>query len=336
MFTTLFASSLAATGLNIKEFSFRNILSFQVVIFHWPNSFLSASSGGSSLVMRTRLKLLELARRLVGLKVVWVAHNVRPHDARNVSPESGADFLQLLDGVIYLSNSSRAEVLKAHSILSAVPSLVTTHGHYRSIMTSPPRLPRPLATPIRLLHFGNIRPYKNVELLVSCVRALPAESVHLTVVGKADDADLNRTLRDLANGADHIELDLRPDYLSEVHLEAILDQADAVVLPYKDILNSGTALFSLSRNRPLLAPRIGSLPELQETAGKDWVHLYEGDLTTGRIEAFLNDLGYLTLRSPPDLSANEWSRIGPQVAGFLKSLTCCDRKFESVRAERWS
>jgi beta-1,4-mannosyltransferase len=330
-FTILFARALVENGFHVDDFSFRKILSFRVVIFHWPNSFLSSSAQHGSLSLRLKLKLLDLARRFTGLKIVWVAHNVRPHDVPNLPPDSGANFMKLLDGIIYLSRVSRAEVLKHHPALAAVPGLVTAHGHYRPAMVSPPTPPRRTASPVRLLHFGQIRPYKNIELLISCVKALEGGSVHLTVAGKADDPDLNRKLRDLADGAPHIELDLRAGLLSDEQLEAMLDRADAVVLPYRQVLNSGAALFALSRNRPVLAPSIGSLPELRETAGMGWVHLYEGDLTTDRIEAFVSALQAEPPRHPPDLSANDWDRIGRQLSGFVEALVNRDPFLEVRR-----
>jgi glycosyltransferase involved in cell wall biosynthesis len=329
-FTVLFARALAAHGHRVKEFSFRKLLSFQVVIFHWPNSLLSGSSRDGSLSLRWRLKLkfLELARRFAGLKIVWVAHNVRPHDTGNLRPGHGADFMNLLDGIIYLSGSSRAEILKHYPALAAVPSLVTVHGHYLPSMVSPPTPRRSPGSPVRLLHFGQIRPYKNIELLIECVKALPEGLVHLTVAGKADDLDLVQRLRELADGAPCIELDLRSELLSEEQLEVMLDKADAAVLPYRKVLNSGTALFSLSRNCPVLAPSIGSLPELRGMVGMDWVHLYEGDLTTDCLQAFVSSLQAKSARRSPDLSSYDWDGIGRQLAGFVDDLVLQDSFIE--------
>lgn len=332
-FTLLFAQALAAHGHRVEEFSFRKLLSFQVVIFHWPNSFLLGSSlrGSLSVRLRVKLRLLAAAHRFGGLKIVWVAHNVRPHDVESLPPGSGASFMKLLDGVIYLSSSSRTEVLRHYPDLVAVPSLVTTHGHYLPSMASSPT-PRPCAgSPVRLLHFGLIRPYKNIELLISCVKALSEGSVHLTVAGRADDVSLVRGLHELVGDADCIKLDLRPDLLSDKELESLVDKADAVVLPYRQVLNSGAALFSLSRNRPVMAPSLGSLPELRETAGRDWVHLYDGDLTAGCLEAFVCALQAKTHSYSPDLSANNWDKIGRQLAGFVDELVRQDTLLKGGR-----
>jgi hypothetical protein len=48
-----------------------------------------------------------------------------------------------------------------------------------------------------------------------------------------------------------------------------------VVLPYREILNSGTALLSLSFDRPVMMPRRGAGTELERSVGSDWLCLYD-------------------------------------------------------------
>src|SRR3546814_15020768 len=64
---------------------------------------------------------------------------------------------------------------------------------------------------------------------------------------------LTAELRQAAASAGNIHLQL--EYLSDAEIERITDEADAVVLPYRDIVNSGSALLALSRFRPVIAPR---------------------------------------------------------------------------------
>src|SRR3546814_7963709 len=77
--------------------------------------------------------------------------------------------------------------------------------------------------------------------------------------------------------------DWSSDVCSSDLIERITDEADAVVLPYRDIVNSGSALLALSRFRPVIAPRLGSLIELQGQVGEDWLWLYDGPLTGERM-----------------------------------------------------
>src|SRR5690606_36127483 len=60
--------------------------------------------------------------------------------------------------------------------------------------------------------------------------------------------------------------------------------ADLVVLPYREILNSGTALLALSFDRPVLLPEAGAGDELTRRVGSEWVCTYEHELSATDIE----------------------------------------------------
>src|SRR3546814_7330881 len=114
------------------------------------------------------------------------------------------------------------------------------------------------------------------------------------------------------------------DWSSDVcSSDLITDEADAVVLPYRDIVNSGSALLALSRFRPVIAPRLGSLIELQGQVGEDWLWLYDGPLTGERMREGIEWVRNTQRISPPDLSAQDWTHIGEKLARFLRQI---DRK----------
>src|SRR6185295_18271096 len=100
--------------------------------------------------------------------------------------------------------------------------------------------------------------------------------------------------------------DVRTDPLPEAELEQAIDGGDAVVLSYRDVLNSGATFLALSRNRPVLAPRLGSLPELHERVGADWLSLYEGPLTPAIIGDFVARARRRQGNGQPDLAAYDW------------------------------
>src|SRR3546814_18874596 len=76
---------------------------------------------------------------------------------------------------------------------------------------------------------------------------------------------------------------LQLEYLSDAEIERLTEEADAVVLPYRDIVNSGSALLARSRFRPVIATRLGSLIEFQGSGGEGWLWLYDGPLTGERM-----------------------------------------------------
>jgi glycosyltransferase involved in cell wall biosynthesis len=62
--------------------------------------------------------------------------------------------------------------------------------------------------------------------------------------------------------------------VDDVDVQLYFEAADWVVLPYRDVLTSGSALLALSFGRPVVAPRRGCLADLDETDG---VLRYEPD-----------------------------------------------------------
>jgi hypothetical protein len=64
--------------------------------------------------------------------------------------------------------------------------------------------------------------------------------------------------------------------------------ADVVILPYKEILNSGSAMLSLSLDRPVYVPALGSMPELRDSVGDLWLRTYHGEFVTGVLEDALD------------------------------------------------
>src|SRR3546814_15675381 len=99
----------------------------------------------------------------------------------------------------------------------------------------------------------------------------------LVIAGYCTDADLTAELRQAAASAGNIHLQL--EYLSDAEIERITDEADAVVLPSRDIVNIGSALLALSGFCSVIATRPGILLGLQGQVGEDRRMFYEGHLT---------------------------------------------------------
>ncbi len=57
-----------------------------------------------------------------------------------------------------------------------------------------------------------------------------------------------------------------------------LSAANAVILPYREVLNSGSALLALSCSRPVMVPDRGAMSELRADFSSDWVNIFQGPL----------------------------------------------------------
>jgi len=318
-YTRLFAQSIDQAGIEVHDFEWRDLLHrrYDAVIFHWPNTFFRSGSTKHYLKSQLRLDLMKMHGAAFGTKFIWVAHNIFPHDANIPNGRIANRFFHSLDSIIFLSEYSRTVITDTYPILQGKKHPVIKHGHYRDILKQPSLPPMRPEITTELLFFGQIRPYKGIIELVDAVMKTRQTDIRLMIIGQSKSADLQKKLMAMAAAEPRISVNIQREQISQVDLETALDCCHGVILPYKEILNSGSALLALSRNRPILAPRIGSLPELQQDLGTDWVHLYDGDLTPEILGDFTRQLKCQPMSDSPDLSLYEWPLIGRQIASFI-------------------
>jgi glycosyltransferase involved in cell wall biosynthesis len=244
-------------------------------------------------------------------------------------------FTRRLDGVISLSAAGVDALRDAFPALARVPTFVVPHGHYRAAYPAPvPRaaarraLDLPPDAPV-ILHFGVLRPYKNVVRLVEAFRAMDAPegdgaAPALLVAGTPGTAALADAVRAAADGAARVRLDLR--FVPDEAVPRYLGAADLVALPYAEILNSGTALLALSLDRPVLVPDRGAMGELRGHAGAAWVRTYAPPLTPTTLADALAWARHADRPARPDLSALAWPRLAADTHAAFEAVVAGGRR----------
>jgi glycosyltransferase involved in cell wall biosynthesis len=108
------------------------------------------------------------------------------------------------------------------------------------------------------LYFGAIRSYKGLENLLQTFKTLP--SGRLIIAGKPHDSVIEWLLRQWAGKDPRISLHL--SFIPDEKVTSFFECADSVVLPFSDVLTSGSVILALSMGRPVIATALGCLPEL--------------------------------------------------------------------------
>jgi beta-1,4-mannosyltransferase len=316
----LFSKAISDQKYAVREFRWRPAIlrKTDIVILHWPSEFFITDGKLATFKSIIKLAVIWLSKYLWRTRFIWVAHNAAPHDTEKSVCRLTQWFLRSVDGIIFLSAYSRDLMGALYPESLGRDSLVTVHGHYRDAAVTP-LTASPIPTgDVKLVYIGLVRPYKNLEVLVDA--ATKVSGLQLLVSGMVMDRSLADALLARVRRVQHITLDLRDTPISEAKFEAIVDSADAVVLPYRTILNSGAALFALSRNRPVLAPSIGSLPELRETVGSDWVYLYHGEFNQCVLIDFIAWMRRTKRSEVAPLASHAWSRIGRDLGKFIELI----------------
>jgi glycosyltransferase involved in cell wall biosynthesis len=286
---------------------------------HWPEALLNirnplhaASKVGG---LFAALDCLQVR----GTKLVWTIHNCNSHERLHPSLEAWfwSRFIPRVDGVISLSSAGLSNALKNFPALKKIPRTVIPHGHYRDEYPSGGGARKQLGIPSEakmILFVGAVRAYKNVELLIRVFRDVTTSAACLHIVGSPNSATLARRIMQEAASDNRVRVLF--EFLKPEDLSAYLSAADLIVLPYRKILNSGSALLALSLNRPILVPDLGAMAELKADFGDSWVRTYSGELDKAILEKALD--WALETRSPvcPMPDKYEWRSIGQETVRF--------------------
>jgi glycosyltransferase involved in cell wall biosynthesis len=319
------SEGLEHQGWRVENFTYTRAFvgRFDILHVHFPtfpfNNRRLWITAARLLILISLLILMRARKR----RIAWTVHDLAHQEAYHPELEKlfMAWFTEKVDLTIHLTESGRAAAFEKFPRLKDRPSVVIAHAHYGK--PPPDGLTRAGAAeklgwaknvPI-LLFFGQIRPYKNVPELISVFTRLPLRDTRLVIAGQVSNSPLEAEIAKLASADDRILLRLGP--IPEDQLRLLLAAVTLVVLPYRQIWNSGAALLSLTHQRPVLIPDLGAMAELQARVGSRWVRLFAPPLNVDDLQAALS-WAASSRDDGPDLSAFEPSTI---VAAHAEAFT---------------
>lgn len=312
-------TSLQSAGIEVTTFSWSEALRgrFDILHIHWPEVMVRSGSRlktyGRRLAFAGVLLRVASSRR----RLVRTLHNVAPHE--DVGRIDGM-LLRWCDRL----TSVRITLTEHTPVPAGVEASRVTilHGDYRAWFRE---IPVSATVPGRILYFGLVRPYKGVEDLIAAFRASTSSDVTLRIVGSVSDADLARRIS--AAAAEDTRIGVVPRYVGDVELAAEVGQAELVVLPYRNMHNSGAALLALSLDRPILIPRNAVTADLAAEVGPEWVLTFEGLLTPAVLEDALARVRPASGARPrPNLAGRQWDGIAAQHRDAYQSALSTRRR----------
>ena len=321
-------------SVSVAEFSSKRLLleHFDIFHLHWPVETLVRHPN----VWIARLRVLSFWLLLKlskwrGTKIVWTIHDEKPHVVLHQSLASWfqSRLIANTDGYINLCDAGQVAVKQALPGLQHTPSFVIPHGHYQGcypdeLSKGEARSQLAIASDATvLLYLGYISPYKNVPHLINTFCQLPAEeasNITLLIAGKPDNESIEQAVRSAAASStpnsDNIQLHLR--FIDDEELQIFFKAADQVVLPFEEILNSGSLLLALSFNRPVIAPDLGAVSDWKKQIGPNWIRTYQGALTAETLLAAIQ--ADLPSSAVAPLAHLNWEAIAQQTLEAYTTL----------------
>ena len=303
----------------------RALISYQdridVIHLHWILPFLKGNNWFLKAIYGVKFLIDIILVRLTGVKIVWTVHNRLSHDTAFPKLELWVRrrIASLADSIILHNHATLNEIATEYQF-ELNKATVIAHGNYRQFYQSAidsiqarQQLNLPLTGNI-YLHLGLLRPYKGIENLLQVWQeneCLFRDST-LIIAGKASE-EYRQKLDKLTSRSNNVIF--IPQFIENERIHLFFSAATFVVLPYVALLNSGSLILAMSYGKPIIAPRLGSIPEMLREAD---ALLYDSQDRAGLLEALkvskCIDLETLSQQVFQACDRLDWSLIGVKTA----------------------
>jgi glycosyltransferase involved in cell wall biosynthesis len=201
--------------------------------------------------------LLQFAH-LIGLRVVWTAHNLLPHQpVFDDDIAARHTLIAAVDAIVVHDKSTADELFRR---FGKTPHMIVVR------QGPPPLAPLPTRDAARtrleinsrrfvLLTFGRVAHYKGLDTLISAVGRLSAasrERLAVRIIGQPDPINLGPELESIAASTDRVAWTFDFQFFTDERLAEELAAADLAVFPFRSIANSGSLVTALSVGLPSL------------------------------------------------------------------------------------
>lgn len=246
----------------------------QIVHLHWTSPYYVSPSKIKMFLLTFRFVFELVIAKLLTRKLIWTVHNLFDHERRIPWERWINKFLfKICNKVIVHSLAASKTFVKINAVQESLTAKISIIPHGNYINNYENQIAKAEARRnLRLDHFGTVflffgqvRPYKGIRFLIDSFDSLKDQKVALLVVGepKCKQTALDIKIRSQNDTRISLIMERIPDEDVQVYMNA----SDVVVLPFLDILTSGSILLAMSFGKAIIAPRLGSVTEVLDENG---------------------------------------------------------------------
>src|SRR5579862_5102562 len=220
--------------------------------------------------------LLMFYYRALGKKIALTAHNV------NQAARDGNDSIlnrvtlgvqyRLCDHIFVHTQKMKGELCEDFDVTESAVTVIRhpVNNAFPDTELTPAEAKRQLGLredEKAILFFGRVRPYKGIEYLLDAFRLLLSDepaNYRLIIAGepmKGSEDYLHEIRTSVERDFDQGRVLLRIQFIPDEEMEIYLKAADVLVLPYKEIFQSGVLFLAYSFGLPVVATDVGSFRE---------------------------------------------------------------------------
>lgn len=191
-------------------------------------------------------------------RVMFICHNVFPHERFPFDRMLTRMTLKKGDFFILHSDREADELKKIIHDARYQVNMHPTYSEFKRVEEASDAIPVDQSSV--LLFFGFVRKYKGLHILIEAMESIP-EVVHLNIVGDFGNAKA-KYMRLIEDRHLSDRISVKDGYIPDKEVGEYFDRCDAVVLPYLDATQSGIAQIAFGFEKPVIATRVGGLPEV--------------------------------------------------------------------------
>jgi beta-1,4-mannosyltransferase len=272
----LLAQELAKLDIHLElgEYEFskawldENRSRIDVLHFHWLHYFYRRESLEASVRQYAQFAENLAYAKKIGYRVIWTLHNLYPHERPYPDLDHLARLLvsRLADHVIAHCNYGKRmagelffrnrdiSVLSHGNFIDAFPNEVSREDARADLGIE--------ADAFVFLNFGNARTYKGIEGLIDAFLKVEDPDARLLLMNRSSfNPEYGKEILD-RSGGDNRVLAHTSDFFPESAFQTFLNAADVGVFPFAQVMTSGSVIQALGYGLPIVAPRLGCIPEL--------------------------------------------------------------------------
>jgi len=249
---------------NIKSVGIKKILGYNYYSLNWFESVLVNRFRWITFIKRFFLLFL---LKILSKKIIWTIHNKISHET-NIYSEILISLLKKWSSKIHILCPATIEECNLQKYEKKI--IYVPHGDYfNNYPSSNFDIKEYYSIPKEnniLLFIGQIKPYKNIELLINAFESskLSKENWTLLICG---DGKLN------VQPSKNIILDF--NFIPNEKMRAYLEQSSLLIAPYnkKSALNSGTLWLACSFAKSFILPDIGCVKDILNR--EEFLYIYD-------------------------------------------------------------
>ncbi|MCV3765726.1 glycosyltransferase [Rhizobium sp. TRM95796] len=274
------------------------VLDDDSVVFHlhWPEPIFSGAKSTDAMYRAGEIFLEKVSNfRGYGGKFAFTVHNVLPHDTerRDVWVWFFKSIMKVCDFIHTHNRSAIHEMQKEYEVPEA-KCHVFPHGNYVGsypMRQSTEEARQHLLIPEQNTVFGfvgQLRAYKGLEKLISSFDKIQSkyEAIDLLIAGKAVYPTPAGYWERMAIFKKSITV--HEGFVPDELLQTYFSASDVIVLPYENILTSGSVMLSATFGKPVIAPALPTLAEIHQAGFTISYDPQDPDGLTLALEQFLS------------------------------------------------